>query len=146
MLKHLKKSYRCTMKYFMPVILPYLISSCTSAGRKESLEIRHPLKRLQQSYSQYGEASYYAAGFHGRHTAAGDRYDHQQYTAAHRTLPFGTILMVRNTVNDKSVKVKVNDRGPFKPGRIIDLSQKAFQEISDSNKDLLQVEITVLPE
>lgn len=146
MIRNLKHKYLVTVKYSILILLTYTISSCTSAGRKESLEVRHPLKKLQQSYTQYGEASYYAADFHGRQTAAGDRYDHQQYTAAHRTLPFGTILEVRNTVNDKRVKVKINDRGPFKTGRIIDLSQKAFKEIKDGNKDLLDVEITILPE
>jgi len=138
--------YRVTVKYLILILLTYAISSCTSAGRKESTEVRYPLKRLQQNYMQCGEASYYATDFNGKQTAAGDRYDHQQYTAAHRTLPFGTILEVRNIINDKTVKVKINDRGSFKTSRIIDLSQKAFKEIKDENKDLLDVEITILPE
>lgn len=146
MIKNIKHKYRVTVKYLIMILLSYTISSCTSAGKKESLDVRYPLKRLQQNYSQCGEASYYAADFNGRLTAAGDLYDHQQYTAAHRTLPFGTILMVRNIVNDKIVKVKINDRGPFKTGRLIDLSQKAFKEIKDGNKDLLDVEITILHE
>ena len=69
-----------------------------------------------------GEASYYAARFQGRPTASGERFDNNQLTAAHRTLPFGTKVRVTNLSNVRSVVVRVNDRGPYARGRIIDLS------------------------
>lgn len=72
-----------------------------------------------------GLASWYGPGFHGRQTASGETYDSRDLTAAHRTLPFGTKLLVRNLANDRTVWVRVNDRGPFVDGRIIDLSYSA---------------------
>ncbi|MAT39300.1 MAG: septal ring lytic transglycosylase RlpA family lipoprotein [Ectothiorhodospiraceae bacterium] len=78
---------------------------------------------------QEGEASYYANKFHGKPTASGERYNMWAMTAAHRTLPFDTKVKVTNIDNGKSVVVRINDRGPFKPGRIIDLSKAAAAEI-----------------
>ena len=72
--------------------------------------------------SLVGIASYYAAKFHGRRTASGERFDSKVLTAAHLTLPFGTLLKVTNLRNMKSVIVRVNDRGPHVRGRIVDLS------------------------
>ncbi len=77
----------------------------------------------------YGYVSYYAEEFAGRKTSSGAIFDPNKYTAASRTLPFGTILEVMNTRTGKSVLVMVNDRGPFKEGRILDLSRKAAEEI-----------------
>ena len=84
---------------------------------------------FSQDVKQYGQASYYANKFHGRKTASGEVYNKNLYTAAHRTLPFGTMVTVVNTANNKKVKVKINDRGPFKKKRIIDLSYIAAKEI-----------------
>jgi len=79
--------------------------------------------------TQTGKASYYAKKFNGRATASGEKYRSSQKTAAHRTLPFGTKVKVTNLSNGKSVKVRINDRGPFVPGRIIDVSGKAAKAI-----------------
>ena len=76
-----------------------------------------------------GLASYYADKFHGRSTASGERFDNGRLTAAHRTLPFGTKVRVTNLENGRSVTVRVNDRGPFVKGRIIDLSLAAARRI-----------------
>ena len=76
-----------------------------------------------------GMASWYGPGFHGKLTANGEPYDMDQLTAAHRTLPFNSIVKVRNLSNGESVLVRINDRGPFAKGRIIDLSRKAAREI-----------------
>lgn len=81
------------------------------------------------SFAQKGYASYYARYFHGRYTASGERFDMNKMTAAHKTLPFGAFLKVVNTRNGKSVIVKVNDRGPYWGGRVIDLSLAAAQSI-----------------
>ena len=74
-------------------------------------------------------ASWYGAEFHGRPTASGERFDMYGLTCAHRELPFGTLLQVTNTSNEKTVRCVVNDRGPFVPGRDIDLSYGAAKEI-----------------
>lgn len=76
-----------------------------------------------------GVASWYGPGFHGRYTASGERYDMWAMTAAHRSLPFGTVVEVRNLENGRSVRVKINDRGPFLKNRIIDLSRAAAEAI-----------------
>lgn len=76
-----------------------------------------------------GVASYYAAKFQGRPTASGERFDNGKLTAAHRTLPFGTKVRVTNLENGRSVTVRVNDRGPFVKGRMIDLSYAAAQRL-----------------
>src|SRR5215471_7906955 len=79
--------------------------------------------------SQTGKASYYADKFNGRKTANGETFQNSKLTAAHKTLPFGTKVKVINLDNGKSVKVRINDRGPFVSGRIIDLSKKAAKKI-----------------
>jgi rare lipoprotein A len=76
-------------------------------------------------WQEAGLASWYGPGFQGKRTASGERFDANALTAAHRTLPFGTRLRVRSLANGKEVVVRINDRGPFIPGRIIDLSQAA---------------------
>ncbi len=84
---------------------------------------------IDDLYVQRGEASWYGPGFHGRTTANGEKYDMNAMTAAHRTLPFGTLVKVTNVANGKSVVVRINDRGPYCGDRIIDLSKAAAQAI-----------------
>ena len=79
--------------------------------------------------SESGKASYYADRFEGRKTASGEVFDQSKSTAAHKTLPFGTKVTVKNLKNGKTVSVRINDRGPFVKGRIIDLSKTAAQKI-----------------
>ena len=81
-------------------------------------------------FKESAHASYYHDKFNGRKTASGEKFDNNLYTAAHKTLKFGTKIRVTNTVNDSSVVVTINDRGPFVKGREIDLSKKAFMEIA----------------
>ena len=81
-------------------------------------------------YLENAHASYYHDKFNGRKTASGEIFDNNLYTAAHKTLKFGTKIKVTNTVNGESVIVTINDRGPFVKGREIDLSKKAFMEIA----------------
>jgi rare lipoprotein A len=77
----------------------------------------------------HGVASYYAASLHGRRTASGERYNRHELTAAHRTLPFGTLLRVTDQRTGRAVLVRVNDRGPFIRGRVLDLSNAAAQQL-----------------
>jgi len=76
-----------------------------------------------------GVASWYGAELHGQRTASGERFDMNQLTAAHRSLPFGTLVKVTNVRNGQSTTVRINDRGPFAKGRVIDLSQHAASQI-----------------
>lgn len=85
-------------------------------------------------YKKGVHASYYADKFNGRRTASGKKFSNNRYTAAHRKLPFGTILRVTNEANGECVLVEVTDRGPFIRGREIDLSKRAFMEISSNKK------------
>ncbi|HJT73068.1 MAG TPA: septal ring lytic transglycosylase RlpA family protein [Chitinophaga sp.] len=91
--------------------------------------------------TQTGKASYYADKFQGRKTASGETFRQGRLTAAHRTLPFGTKVKVINIANGRSVKVRINDRGPFAEGRIIDLSKKAAKRIGMVNTGVANVEI-----
>jgi len=79
--------------------------------------------------AEEGKASWYGPGFHGRQTASGERFNTNQYTAAHKSLPFGTQVQVLNKDNGKWVLVVITDRGPFIKGRVIDLSRRAAEEL-----------------
>ena len=94
-----------------------------------------------------GLASYYAEPYHGRKTANGEVFDsYQELTAAHRTLPFNTVVKVTNQQNGKDVEVRINDRGPFVEGRVIDLSLKAAREIDMVQSGVAPVKLAILKE
>ena len=93
---------------------------------------------------EYGTASFYGIDFHGRPTASGETYSQNKLTAAHKTLPLGTVLKVTNAQNNKSVYVKVNDRGPFVKGRIVDVSTKAAELLGFRNKGTAYVKLEVV--
>ena len=94
---------------------------------------------------QQGLASYYGREFHGRKTANGETFDMEAMTAAHRTLPFGTMVRVTNIRTSQSVTVKINDRGPFVEGRLIDLSQGAARKIGIDGVEPVRLEIIQQP-
>ena len=92
----------------------------------------------------YGIASWYGDPFHGERTSSGEVYDMHAMTAAHRTLPFQTVVRVHNLENGKRVQVRVNDRGPFVKGRIVDLSLAAAQEIDMVGPGTARVRLEIL--
>lgn len=92
-------------------------------------EIRETLNSSEYRVYQKGKASYYSDKLHGRKTASGERYNKKSLTAAHRKLPFGTQVKVINTRTKQSVVVRINDRGPFVKGRVIDVSRAAAEQI-----------------
>jgi rare lipoprotein A len=94
--------------------------------------------------AQEGTASWYGPGFHGRRTSSGEPYDQYDLTAAHRTLPLGTWVLVTNERNGRSVRVYVNDRGPYVDGRVIDLSYGAATAIGMVGPGTVPVRIVVL--
>ena len=98
----------------------------------------------QKSFVQEGKASYYADKFEGKKTASGEIYKHSKATAAHKTLPFGTRVKVTNKANHKSIIVRINDRGPFVKGRIIDLSKSAAKKLEYLKEGVADVKIKVL--
>jgi rare lipoprotein A len=93
---------------------------------------------------QEGLASWYGGKFQGRQTASGEIFDTNKFTAAHKTLAFGTVVKVTNLENGKSTVVRINDRGPFIPGRIIDLSRAAAVAIGAAGKGVAKVRIEEL--
>ncbi len=98
----------------------------------------------QGAWIQVGYASYYSREFAGRKTSSGEIFDPMKLTAAHRRLPFGTLVRVTNLDNGRSVIVKINDRGPFVKGRIIDLSYKAALKIGMLSKGVAKVKLEVI--
>ena len=95
-------------------------------------------------YRAEGKASYYGSRHHGRRTASGERFDQNALTAAHRTLPFGTRVRVTNLNNARTVVVRINDRGPYGRGRIIDLSFKAAQQLDMIRTGVVPVRVESL--
>lgn len=93
---------------------------------------------------QEGLASYYADDYHGRRTANGEIYDMHALTAAHPALPFNTVVQVTNLENRRMVVLRINDRGPFVPGRIIDVSLRAAEDLDFVAAGLVRVRVAVL--
>ena len=93
---------------------------------------------------QRGQASWYGKYFHGLQTASGEIYDMHAMTAAHRTLPLGTVVRVFNVMNGKHVVVRINDRGPYKKGRILDLSYGAAKELHMADRGVAPVHLEVV--
>jgi rare lipoprotein A len=115
------------------------LSGC-AGGRavRPSLPAGYPI-----GYTERGTASWYGPGFHGNKTASGESYDMHQFTAAHRTLPLGSVVQVRSATSGRSTTVRINDRGPFAKGRIIDLSLAAAQALGMVGPGTDQVELRV---
>jgi len=120
------------------------ICSCTASPKYRSGGVSDAASTLYSSkFFQKGIASYYGSDFNGKRTASGEIYDMNGMSAAHRTLPFDTILEVTNLDNDRKILVRVNDRGPFVQGRIIDLSVGAAKELGMFLTGTAEVELRV---
>lgn len=96
------------------------------------------------TYYESGQATWYGSGAHGNYTASGEIFNMYDYTAAHKTLPFGTICRVTDTDTGRSVLVRINDRGPFGAGRVIDLSYQAASDLGIISKGVANVTVEVL--
>jgi len=117
------------------------LSACAVPAGKVKLP---PVPAPESRVAQTGIASWYGPGFHGQATASGVIYNQYDLTAAHQTLPLGSRVMVTNLNNGKSIEVRVNDRGPFAKGRIIDLSHAAAQSIDMVGPGTAPVRIEVI--
>lgn len=93
---------------------------------------------------EFGKATFYGKAVQGNNTASGEVFDYNLMTAAHKTLPFGTIVRVTNLANGKQIDVKINDRGPYGPGRVIDLSRSAFEQIAWLGTGVIYVQFEVI--
>jgi len=118
--------------------------------KTELIKLNAELEALESEVETVHEetkASYYHDKFNGKRTASGEVFSNKKYTAAHKTLPFGTKVRVTNLTNDEEVIVEINDRGPFSKGRQLDLSKKAFMDLTHNrNHGTLSVKVEVLPE
>ncbi len=136
------------MSYFRLAPIICLFQLNCSPSVRYAAEDDRPVLRSQKNFRQAkvleGNASYYGKKFHGRKTANGEVFDMYKKTAAHRELPFETMLKVTNKSNNRSVIVRVNDRGPFKEGRILDLSYGAAREIDMIGDGVAEVRIEIL--
>ena len=137
------------MRYLFLLILLFSIVfiSCSPSARYASQRNNNSANsqtELREGNVFYGEASYYAEKFHGRTTANGEIFDMYKISAAHKTLPFNTILQVTNLENQKSIVVRINDRGPYKKGRILDLSYRAAQEIDLVSSGVVRVKVKIV--
>jgi len=150
--------YKQRMSRVLSFVLLLLLVGCTAtprfAGREEQGPGQHetqgqPEQSTKQSTGKIlltleGIASYYAQDFHGKQTSNGETFDMNALTAAHRTFPFGTKVRVTNLENNKTVIVRVNDRGPFKEGRIMDLSLGAAKELDLIRTGTARVRLEVM--
>lgn len=138
-------------KYFnegkLRQIVYFTMSNTVNPGRELSrskfAELVYRYLRSKQG-AMFGKGSYYADFFEGRGTASGEPYRAAELTAAHLTLPFGTIVKVTNLENGNSVTVKINDRGPYITGRVIDLSRTAFEAIAHPGQGVIYVEYEII--
>ncbi len=124
----------------LPLVAIVLATFFSSCGARKPAKAVYP----RAGDSQTGVASWYGDPYHGRKTASGEVFDMDKMTAAHRAWAFGTVVNVRNLDNGRAVRVKINDRGPFVRGRIIDLSRGAAREAGMLNAGLAKVKLTVV--
>ncbi|MBO6135951.1 MAG: septal ring lytic transglycosylase RlpA family protein [Fibrobacter sp.] len=142
------------MRFFsLLVCLAVLLSGCAAGNAKIASRkgyVRFPEKQYASGEKAEiglkikGEASYYGPGFHGKQTASGEIFDQDDFTCAHKSLPFGTKLKVVRVDNGSSVVVRVNDRGPYVDGRILDLSVAAGKKIGLDKVGHAEVVATVI--
>jgi len=128
----------------------WLLTSTTGAGASSSLSdspVAAPSEAeasVDAGHVEVGKASWYGREFQGRRTANGERLDRRRMTAAHPTLPLDTVVKVTNLRNGKTIEVRVNDRGPYRKGRVIDLSAKAAEELGMKSRGVALVKIEVV--
>jgi rare lipoprotein A len=124
---------------FVFVLIVTLATGCSSPAPKPVYFPGYPI-----GYVERGMASWYGPGFHGNKTANGEQYDMHKLTAAHRTLPLGSVAVVRSTTTGKEVTIRINDRGPFAKGRVLDLSYAGARMLGMIGQGTDQIELRVI--
>lgn len=136
------------MRNFMMIFsLSVFLSAAPSNGERTTEEpgkIENTTKTSSSNSSLTGKASYYGAKFHGKRTASGEAYNMNGFSAAHKTLRFGTQVKITNVSNGKSVTVTVNDRGPYTPSRQFDLSDAAFHQIASKGTGVINIQYEII--
>lgn len=138
---------------FLLIVLPlFFVPAAQASGHRPAATQKpyiinnkkyYPIPSAE-GYSEKGVASWYGGKFHGRKTSNGEIYDMHSMTAAHKTLPMNTMLLVKNLENDQHTVVRINDRGPFVRGRIVDLSYKAATALGIHEKGITRVQAIAL--
>src|SRR5471030_2435098 len=154
-------SFRRLLPPLVMLLLAAIISGCTTASRpgagalstgKGIYKVGTPYQidgvwyypAEDWNYDETGIASWYGEQFHGRYTANGEVFDLNSVTAAHRTLPMPTIAQVTNLENGRTIQIRVNDRGPYARGRIIDLSRRSAQLLGFEGQGTAKVRVRIL--
>jgi rare lipoprotein A len=158
-MKNLYKSVFIFIIFFFILILQGCLPSVRFAVDKDRYETKEAVNKPTEHiyevnpekmssgkvlYTEEGIASYYSYEFHGRKTANGEIFDKDKPSGAHRTLPLGTIARITNLKNGKKMVIRINDRGPFKSGRMIDVSYAAAEQLDFVKEGTAQVRIEVL--
>lgn len=120
------------------------VKSSQKSAKKSVKAKQDSQKKVARNHFQSGVASYYADKFNGRRTANGETFNNAAMTAAHKTLPFGTLVEVTNMRNGKKVVVRVNDRGPYAHARVIDLSKTAARQLGMHHSGTAKVKLAIL--
>ncbi|GAB4279123.1 MAG: hypothetical protein Kow0029_22860 [Candidatus Rifleibacteriota bacterium] len=128
------------LHFFILLLIPFFMVGCIENGSKSDNSSVYPTTGVYQT----GIASWYGAEYHGRPTASGEIFDRNALTAAHKELAFNTWVEVTNLENGRRVTVKINDRGPFVEGRIIDLSERAADELGMKIAGLALVSLKIV--
>lgn len=146
--KHAKTSVKTTVVAQKKVVAKVKTSKQTvkavKSAKKAEKAKQNAHKKVARKHFQSGVASYYADKFNGRRTANGETFNNAAMTAAHKTLPFGTLVEVTNMRNGKKVVVRVNDRGPYAHARVIDLSKTAARQLGMHHSGTAKVKLAIL--
>jgi rare lipoprotein A len=129
---------RYALRLLLLILVVASLPACFGGGSNDHRGVVYP-KGVSD-----GLASWYGPGFHGKRTASGERFNENHLTAAHKTLPFGTVVRVTNLVNGRRVDVRINDRGPFVRGRVIDLSKAAAREVDMIRDGVVPVNLQII--
>lgn len=142
---------------YIALLLSFTFVGCSSKSIKKepaSQEIAYTTKEINDKppfrgsdiyeFYQQGKGSWYGKELHGNSTASGERFNMNDFTAAHKSLPFGTIIEVTNIKTGKRINARINDRGPFVPGRVVDLSSAAFSSIASTSQGVVPMEIRIV--
>lgn len=121
----------------------FVLFGLSACGSRPDVSVL-PAPERETVFLNEGQASYYGARHHGRKTASGERFNKNALTAAHKTLPFGSKVRVTNLRNQRSVVVRINDRGPYAKRRVIDLSEQAAREIGMIRSGVAPVRLELL--
>ena len=147
-MRHSSKNLR---EFFVRTLILglFVVQGCSTLSRDQQPQVPKDDKGGSSATVQpahIGEASWYGPGFQGKKTASGEIFDDSKLTAAHKTIPLGSKAKVTNLTNGKTVEVKINDRGPFIDGRVVDLSQAAAEALGMIDRGTARVQIDLLPD